>query len=165
MVPHGVFPVAGDDRWIAIVCQDDDQWQALCKLAGFGPGLGDLDSADRRQREDELEQLIARWSAGASGAELEAELQRAGIACHRVQVSADLVDDPQLVHRGHFVEVDHADHGRIWVEGSRFRLSRTPASITSGGPTLGQNTFDVLLGILGYDDERLAELAVAGVLE
>jgi crotonobetainyl-CoA:carnitine CoA-transferase CaiB-like acyl-CoA transferase len=51
------------------------------------------------------------------------------------------------------------------VEGARFKLSRTPASITKGGPTLGQHTFDVLLGILEYDEDRIAEIAVSGVLE
>jgi crotonobetainyl-CoA:carnitine CoA-transferase CaiB-like acyl-CoA transferase len=61
--------------------------------------------------------------------------------------------------------VDHAEHGTTWVEGSRFTLSRTPAQITTGGPTYGQHTFDVLGDILGYDADRIAELAVAGVLE
>jgi benzylsuccinate CoA-transferase BbsF subunit len=165
MVPHGVFPVAGDDRWIAIACQDDDQWQALCAAAALDPALAGLDAATRRQREDDLEHLLASWTAGRDGRQVEIELQRAGVACHQVQDSADLAGDPQLAHRCHFVQADHADHGQVWVEGSRFHLSLTPATIDGGGPTLGQHTFDVLLGILGYDDERLAELAVAGVLE
>jgi benzylsuccinate CoA-transferase BbsF subunit len=165
MAPHGVFPVAGDDRWIAIACEDDGQWRSLCAAAGLPPALSGLDVAGRRAREDDLEQLIGAWSAARDGAEVERQLQAAGVACHRVQDSADLVEDPQLSHRNHFVQVEHADHAKVWVEGSRCVLSRTPASIDAGGPTLGQHTFDVLLGILGYDDERLAELAVAGVLE
>ncbi len=32
-------------------------------------------------------------------------------------------------------------------------------------PTLGQDTVDVLTGLLGYDDERLGELFVAGALD
>src|SRR5262249_20607690 len=29
MVPHGVYPCAGDDEWIAMVCRDDDDWRVL----------------------------------------------------------------------------------------------------------------------------------------
>ena len=164
MVPHGVFPVAGDDLWITIACETDDAWRALVDLAGLDADA-DLDAAGRRAIEDDIEAAIAAWSGDREGAELEAELQAAGIAAHRVQASADLVTDPQLIHRNHFVEVAHADHGTIHVEGSRFIPSRTPVEITQGGPTLGQHTFDVLMGILGYDEDRIAEIAVAGVLE
>jgi len=165
MTPHGVFPVAGDDRWITIVCQDDERWQALSRLLGLGSELAELGLEARQAREDEIEHLVAAWSRDRDGAQLEQDLQHEGIAAHQVQNSLDLVEDPQLVHRGHFVSAEHDEHGTMWVEGSRFKLSRTPANITSAGPTLGQHTFDVLLGILGYDDERLSEIAVAGVLE
>lgn len=165
MTPHGVFPVAGDDKWITLVCQDDQQWQALCREAGFGDELAALDTEARRAREDEIESMISAWTVERDGARLETALQAVGVAAHRAQNSADLVADEQLRHRGHFVEAVHDEHGTMWVEGSRFRLSRTPANVTSAGPTLGQHTFDVLQGILGYDDERLGEVAAAGVLE
>jgi len=165
MVPHGVFPVAGEDRWIAIACQSEEAWRALAAAAGLDPALAALDADGRRAREDELEAALAAWTSPQEGAALAETLQAAGVAAHAVQTAADVAADPQLAHRGHFVEVEHADHGTVWVENSRFRLSRTPAAVTRGGPTLGQHTFDVLVGILGYDDDRLADLAVAGVLE
>ncbi len=164
MVPHGVFPTAGDG-WIAVAAQSEEAWRALAAAAGLDPALAALDADARRAREDELEAAIANWTAPPDAAALAGALQSAGVAAHAVQTAADATVDPQLAHRGHFVEVEHADHGTVWVENSRFRLSRTPAAVTRGGPTLGQHTFDVLVGILGYDDDRLAELAVAGVLE
>ncbi len=165
MVPHGAFPVAGDDRWIAIAAQDDDRWRALCAVAGFDTDLAELDQESRRAREDELEEVIGTWSAELDGFELQETLQAVGIAAHMVQISSDLADDPQLVHRHHFREVDHADHGTFWIEGPRFKMSRSRAELTDAGPSLGQHTFDVLLGILGYDDDRLSEVVAAGVLE
>ena len=165
MVPHGAFPVAGEDRWIAIAVEGDEQWRALCDIAGLTGELAALDCDARRSREDELEGIVAAWTASRDGFALQARLQGAGIAAHMVQVSADLVGDPQLVHRRHFREVAHADHGTFWIEGPRFRFSRSPDQVTAAGPSLGQHTFDVLLGILGYDDERLSEIAAAGVLE
>ena len=32
MVPHGVYPAAGDDAWIAIACETDAHWEALCEV-------------------------------------------------------------------------------------------------------------------------------------
>ncbi|MGH1492837.1 MAG: CaiB/BaiF CoA transferase family protein [Acidimicrobiales bacterium] len=165
MAPHGVFPVAGDDRWIAIACQSDDQWRALCSAAGFDEKLAGYDAAARKANEDELESLVAGWTAGQDGNQLQSRLQEAGVACHISQTSTDLAADPQLEHREHFIAGEHAENGTMYVEGSRFKLSRTPSAITQAGPTIGQHTFDVLLGVLGYDDEKLSELVVAEVLE
>ncbi len=165
MVPHGAFPVAGDDRWIAIAVEDDERWKSLCRIAGFDDSLADLDQEARRAREDELEATVAAWTTGRDGGELQDTLQQAGIAGHMVQTAPDLIDDPQLKHRNHFREVAHADHGTFWVEGPRFHMSRSEDQVTDAGPSLGQHTFEILLGILGYDDERLSEVVAAGVLE
>src|SRR5205814_9542756 len=34
--PHGIFRCAGDERWIAIACETEAQWRALCDVAGCG---------------------------------------------------------------------------------------------------------------------------------
>ena len=165
LAPHVVAPAAGDDKWVAIACESDAQWQALCSVMGFAADLASLDQAGRKAREDEIEDLIGGWTATRERADIQQALQDAGVACHQVQNSVDLASDPQLDHRNHFVRGEHAEHGEIPVEGPRFHLSRTPANVTKAGPTIGEHTFDVLLGVLGYDDERLSELVVAEVLE
>jgi len=94
-----------------------------------------------------------------------ARLQECGIPAHQVQNTVETFEDPQLQHRGHFVQVPHDAMGTTWVEGSRLRMSRTPAVIDRGSPTIGQHTWQVLTGVLGYDDDRAAELAAAGLFE
>ena len=46
--PHGVYPAgpAGEDRWVAIACGDDAQWQALAVALGR-PDLAELSTAAR----------------------------------------------------------------------------------------------------------------------
>ena len=34
MSPHGCYPCAGDDKWIAIAVSTDEQWSALCDALG-----------------------------------------------------------------------------------------------------------------------------------
>ena len=164
MAPHGVYPVAGTDSWIAIACETDAHWQALAHMIG-APAAPDLTVPERLARREELDALIASWSAPHDGAELEASLQAAGVPAHRVAYAEDVVADPQLRHRGHFVEVPHPLHGTSWAEGSAIKLTETPGVPRWAGPTFGQHLREVLVDLLGYDDDRVADLLADGVLD
>jgi benzylsuccinate CoA-transferase BbsF subunit len=167
MAPHGVYPSAGEDRWVAIACQDDAAWQALCDEMGLDdladePELGT--AAARLRRSEELDGRIAAWTSGLSDVEAQDRMVARGVAAHAVQGSPECLADPQLLHRGHFVDLEHPDR-RCLVENARFHLSRTPAGVDRRAPLLGEHTFDVLSEILGYDVDRIADLAAAEVLE
>ena len=169
MAPHGVYPAAGDDRWVAIAVADDEQWRTLCDVIGQPELASDkrfvtLDA--RLANQDELDGTLSEWTRQREKGEAEALLQARGVPAHAVGSStAEALQDPQLMHRGHFVELPHDIHGTTTVEGSRARLSRTPAKIERAGPTFGQHNQHILETILGYSQERIAELAAAGVLE
>ena len=167
LVPHGVYPAAGQDCWLAIAVHTDAQWQALCEVMQR-PDLGD-DSrfatlAARRTHRETLDTILAVWTQAHRAQEAEAMLQARGVPASAVHNSQDLYDDPQLTHRGHFVELPAPLHGTTTVEGSRFRLSRTPARVERAGPTLGRNNQYVLETILGYSPERIAALTTGGIL-
>ncbi len=162
-VPHGVYPAAGEDRWLAVACEGDAQWAALAAVMGR-PDLASSGLAERLARRAELDSLVAAWTAARSEADGEAALIAAGVPAHRVQNSGDLLADPQLAHRRHFRTVPHPVHGTMVVEASRIVLSATPAEPGRAGPTLGEHTDLVLRQFLGYDDDRIVELAVAGAL-
>lgn len=171
VVPHAVYPGldaragTGDGGgWIAIVCETDEQWRRLATemrredLAGLG-------AADRVSRRDELDAVISAWTARQDATGLMYRLQAQGVPAHEVQNSGELLADAQLGHRGHFCWVDHPYVRRSVVDTPPQRLSRTPGEYRWAGPTYGQHTYEVLETILGYDGERIAELAVAEVLE
>ncbi|MDH5289708.1 MAG: CoA transferase, partial [Acidimicrobiia bacterium] len=107
---------------------------------------------------------LAARTAGCPAGEVEARLQAVAVPAHQVQNAPECTVDPQLEHLGHFVSVPHSVHGSHWVEGPRFRLSRTPGFVARGAPTLGEHAWEVLSGILGYDPDRIADLAAAGLL-
>jgi crotonobetainyl-CoA:carnitine CoA-transferase CaiB-like acyl-CoA transferase len=165
--PHGVYPTAGDDAWIAIAVERDAGWRALCECLGQ-PGLADdarfAGAPSRVEHAHALDEIVATFTAERVGAELEAELQARGVAAHRVLDSPGLVADPQLRARGHFVELE-SDGVHTTVEATRSQLSRTPASVAGGPPTLGRDNHTVLEELLGYDGERIVELVIAGVLD
>lgn len=161
--PHVVVPAEGEDRWVAVACETDDQWERLASVLGRDD-LANLDLEGRVELKADLEELIATWVRTRSMEVAQDELQSCGVPAHAVQNSAECFADPQLIHRGHWVTVEHPVHDEMIVEATRFQLSRTPALVTRSGPSLGEHNDEVLRGVLGYDDERIAELAVAGAI-
>ncbi len=164
MCPHGVYAAAGDDCWVAIACETDEHWGALANLVDADADLRDLDMAARRAHAETIDAAITAWTEPREAADIEAALQACGVPAHRVSDAADLMADPQIVAREHFLSVPHAKHGHTWVENSNFELSRTPGRPLWGGPMFGEHNMEVLEGILGYDADRVAELVIAGAL-
>ena len=164
--PHGVYPAAGDDRWVAIACRDDRDWANLCAAMARGELAQDprfATAAERLVHRDELDPIVARWTRGLDAHQAEILLQPRGVPAHEVQNSKEMVRDPQLQHRGHFVKLEHLTLGNFTVEGPRAHLSRTPAEVRRPAPTVGQHNAHVLHTILGYDEDRITDLAAAGV--
>jgi crotonobetainyl-CoA:carnitine CoA-transferase CaiB-like acyl-CoA transferase len=168
MAPHGVYPAAGDDRWVAIACRNDEQWQELCAVIGKPQLAKDnrFASAQSRLKEtEELDRIVGEWTCTRDPHEIESQLQSHGIAASAVQNTYDLQNDPQLKHRDHFVELEHPTYSKTIIEGTRAKLSRTPGKPQRCAPSIGRDNQHVLEEILGYSEDRITELVVGGVLE
>lgn len=165
--PHGVYPAKGADAWVAVAAYDNAQWRALCGVLG-NPDLAADPSlatpAGRRAQAERLDGIVSAWTRERTPREAAGALQQAGVPASAVQDSDAVFHDAQLRHRGHFVQVSHPQ-GTSWIEGSRLLLSRTPARMDTAAPTLGRDNQYVLAEILGYDEDRITRLIVAGVLE
>jgi crotonobetainyl-CoA:carnitine CoA-transferase CaiB-like acyl-CoA transferase len=166
--PHGVYPCKGEDRWCAIACFTDQEWQALCRVMGnpswtqeerFATLLG------RKANEEELDRLVAEWTKDWDALELMHTLQAEGVPAGLVETTRDLFEDPQLKHRGHFVFLEHPVIGLHPFDNSEFRLSKTPARFSRASPTLGQHNEFVIKELLGMSEEEYEELLNLGVLE
>ena len=167
IAPHGAYPSLGEDQWVAIAAADDAQWASLANV--IGGGLAEdarFDSLEGRlAAQDELDAAISAWTSERAASEAMEALQAVGVAAHAVQNSPELMHDPQLAHRGHFVELAHAALDGSVVEGARVIFSRTLARRPAVAPLMGADNELVLREILGYDDERIAEIAASGALQ
>ena len=162
--PHSAYPASGDDRWIAIACPTDGEWQRLVEAMGTPEWALDARfarNAGRLEHQAELDARISEWTQGFDRYALAEQLQAAGVQAAPVQDSRDVIADPQLAHREHFVPLEHVHLGRVWCERSGMRLSEAPGKLTSPGPNLGQHDREILGGLLGLSDERIAELVAA----
>ncbi|TMC51219.1 MAG: CoA transferase [Chloroflexi bacterium] len=172
MAPHGVFPCAPDglepeaQPYIAIVCEDDGQWQALRRLMDDPEWARHPDYetvAGRLRHSAVIESKLSQWTADQDVAALAERLQAAGVAAGVVATGRDLFADPQLAHRGHFVRLKHAAMGEHAYDAPGFHLSETPAQMRPA-PSIGEANEEVLGGILGLSAEEQARLREIGAV-
>lgn len=149
LAPQGVYPCAGEEEWVALTVADDRQWLALAELLGdgaLGEQYADLDA--RIANHDELDELIAAWTALRTPAVAATELQAAGIAAHEVLSNHDVLHDEQVRSRRWFqvVESKRFDDGDTF-SGHAVHLTGTPGRWWRAGPSMGEDTVEVLTGL------------------
>jgi len=163
MAPHGYYPCVGEDAWITIACENEDEWKALC-TAVEKPGLADdprfCDNYNRLRHQDELDRLIGEWTINHTPAGAMEILQQAGVAavpCHNV---ATLFADPHSLEEGYFVPLPHPEDPDDFVYNNPWKLSETPPVIHRHAPLLGEHNRYVLCELCGIPEgefERLVE--------
>ncbi|MFT4126726.1 MAG: CoA transferase [Gordonia sp. (in: high G+C Gram-positive bacteria)] len=168
LAPSNLYPTA-DGTHVIIAANQDSVFTRLCAAIGTPELATDPRFADHRARgrhQDELDELIGRWSAGHSAAELTELLSAAGVVVGPVNTVAEVVADPHLRARGmiaehHDVRVDRPVLGPGVVP----QFSETPGRIRrAGAPEPGYDNDAVFGGILGLDADERAALQREGVI-
>ena len=162
MAPYGIFRCAGDDRWLALAVPSDEVFATLCDVMGQPELASDerFAAADARYgHQDELEPLIEAWTSQHGDDELMHTLQAAGVPAAAVFHQPEMFDDPHLVARNFFIEIDHPETGVRRYPAPMARFERMPLTPVRGpAPTLGQHNEEVLRGDLGITQERYDQL-------
>ncbi len=167
--PHGVYPAApvldDPDSWIAIACRSDEEWHALLRVWGdetvadddrFSTGL------KRWRHRSVLDQLLGEWTRSFDPFELTECLQRAGVPSSPVMGARTLLRDEHVAARQSVGGLMHPQVGLSPAPQAAFRLSETPAPPKNAAPLFAVDTVPVLREILGYSEERIAELLESG---
>ena len=166
--PHGVYPCAGDDRWIAVTAMTDAQFAALAEVLsqpGWAKDARWATLPERHRSREALDRLVAAETAMLDAQELMRRLQAAGVPAGAVQDARDVTQtDPQLAHRGHWVRMPHAEMGSSIYNNLPFRFTRTQVRPTRPAPLLGEHTRVVLGDLLGYAESEIDELEAEQVL-
>lgn len=165
MAPHGIYPCAGDDDWIAISCRHDDDWQALAATVDEPWTAAYARVVDRLQDQDALDASLSDWTRRWEKFELEAALRALPIPASAVQKPGERIDrDPTTYAFGLWPTVSHTAMGEVRVDGQPVHFSKTDWQTMRGAPCLGEHNEDVLTRLLGYSAEQVRDLAEEGVL-
>jgi crotonobetainyl-CoA:carnitine CoA-transferase CaiB-like acyl-CoA transferase len=163
--PHGVYPCAGEDRWVAIAVFDDADWRNLVTVLGWAADPRFATVEGRFACQDELDARLTEWTRERTPHEVMTVLQHAGVPAGAAQNARDLAEtDPQIAHRGTFFELDHPVIGPALFEGMPVQFSRIRQDDWRSAPLLGEDNDHVFTQILGLPADEVAELAEAGVI-
>jgi crotonobetainyl-CoA:carnitine CoA-transferase CaiB-like acyl-CoA transferase len=143
-IPTGVFRTA--DGFINIAATGK-LFERMCKEIG-APELGqNPDYADAKKRSLNRDALHADMEAKlvtATSADWIARLNKAGVPCGPIYNMDEVFADEQVRTIGIAQPVTHHQLGDIRVVGQGVNLSRTPTSVRTAAPELGENTEEVL---------------------
>ncbi len=160
--PQGCYRSRGDDDWLVISIESDDEWSAFCQATGHLDWAEDERFADllsRHEHHDELDQLIEGWTSERDHYEAFHLLQRAGVKAAPVLNGKEILFDPQFKERNHFDLIDQPHIGKRPVQRHlAAKFDEFEASAQGPAPTLGEHNKEVLGGLLGLSDAELAEL-------
>ena len=164
--PHGAYRCQGEDRWLALGCFTEAEWQALVKVLGDpswanDPRFATLES--RLNHQDDLDPLVDKATQAWEPYKLMDALQRMGVPAGVCQNAQDRYEhDPQLRHLQWLTEVPHTELGAWPMKEFPVKLSETPAYIGGitgrGAPCYGEDNDYVYGEILGFSSAEIDEL-------
>jgi len=165
ITPFGSF--RANDGYLALAASKDPQWRIVCDVLGHPewkdePRFATLD--DRRHQRAVIRGMLEEVLKTRPRAEWIAKFLAAGIPCGPVSSVPEAAADPQVRARGMVVEVPHPGGGTIRMVGSPVKLSRTPARVEAGPPSVGQHTDAILSELAGLGPDEIARLRAAGAI-
>jgi len=169
MAPHGTYPAAGNDRWIAISVRHDEDWQALVDVMGF-PEWACAEALtrtqDRLRCRDQIDHHLSEWSHLHDRDQLAAALQAAGVPAAPVLEMSEVFAHPHFKERGLELrwQTNAAPEGAWRLYNTPWHLSATPRQVRSPAPALGADNAYVFGEILNLPERELRRLVQAGVI-
>lgn len=158
-------PVRTKTGYIMPAIASERSYQGLCKAAGREDWLTDprfAAYANRRRNWGLLIDELEVWSSTLTTEECQAAFDREGVPSSPYRTVKEVLQDPQLAHRGAVTTVEDAG-GSFQVVNPPFRFSESSVGVVGYAARLGENTRSVLAAA-GYSDAEIDALAAAGVV-
>ena len=118
-----------------------------------------ISNAKRVENNMYLKPIIEEWLKDKKVDETVERLLAKGIPAAPINTIDKVVNDPHILSREMFVEVEHPKAGKMKLTGNHLKFSETPTKIKTPAPLLGEHLNEVLGNILGYTQEEIERLA------
>ena len=157
--------LCADGGYVLVAGNGDSIFKRLMKLIGrddLGNDPQLENNEGRVKRVVELDQAIGEWAKTLTTDKALEALDAVAVPAGRIYTVADIAQDPHYKARGNIETIQMHDGTKVEVPGVIPKLSRTPGSIRTLAPDIGQNTDEILRGI-GLSDAQIASLKERGV--
>ena len=157
--------LCSDGGYVLIAGNGDSIFKRLMTVIGREDLGGDpeLENNDGRvKRVAELDQAIGEWAKTMNTDKVLAALDSVAVPAGRIYTVVDIANDPHYKARENIQNIKMADGSTLDVPGVIPKLSRTPGSIKTLAPQIGENTDEILKSI-GLSELQVASLKERGV--
>lgn len=153
------------DGYVTVGANNDRLWRRFCDEVIERPDLRDRpEYRDRPRHVEQLAEELQEILVTRPTAYWVEALDRAGVAGGPVLTYSEALAQAQVAAREMIVDVTHPVIGPMHALGMPAKMSRTPASIRTPAPLLGQHTREVLRE-LGRTDTEIDALVAGGIVE
>ena len=166
VAPSNVYPTS-DGGMILIAANQDTVFKRLAEAMGrpeLATNARYATHSARGTNQKELDNLISEWTRTITGERLESLMDEFGIPSGKIYRAPEMLADPHFQAREAIVTTPHPKFGDLRMQNVAPKLSLTPGSVRGPAPALGEHNENVYKGLLGYSDQRLAELQRAGII-
>lgn len=164
IAPTNAYQCA-DGGYVLVAGNGDSIFKRLMTVIGRDDLGNDpqLENNDGRvKRVTELDQAIGEWTKTVSTTKALEMLDSVAVPAGRIYTVADIASDPHYKARGNIQTIQMQDGTKVDVPGVIPKLSRTPGSIKTLAPDIGQNTDEILKSI-GLTNDQVASLKERGI--
>ena len=141
-------------------------WEKICNVIGKPEWITDPEYAKPAARLPQLKEIFAtveEWTMTKTKFEAMEILNKYDIPCGPILSMKEIAEDQSLRATGTIVEVDHPTRGKYLSVGNPIKMSDSPTEVTRS-PLLGEHTEEILRDVLGFDDNRIAEIKNSGAV-
>jgi formyl-CoA transferase len=164
IAPTNAYQCA-DGGYVLVAGNGDSIFKRLMTVIGRDDLGNDpqLENNDGRvKRVAELDQAIGEWAKTLSTTKALEVLDSVAVPAGRIYTVADIANDPHYKARENIQTIQMNDGSKVDVPGVIPKLSRTPGSIKTLAPDIGQNTDEILKSI-GLTDDQVVSLKERGI--
>ena len=157
--------LCSDGGYVLVAGNGDSIFKRLMTMIGrddLGNDPQLENNEGRVQRVIELDQAIGEWAKTVTTDKALELLDSVAVPAGRIYTVADIANDPHYKARENIQTIQMHDGSKLDVPGVIPKLSRTPGSIKSLAPDIGENTDEILKGI-GLSDAQVASLKERGI--
>ncbi|OBB14634.1 hypothetical protein A5761_01675 [Mycolicibacterium setense] len=163
--PYNVYPTKDGD--VAVICLSEAHWRALTEVMERPELVTDPRYADKAARianMDEVDALVAEWTAVRTTDEVFAGLRGTGVVCAPARSLREVIADPYFRERGLIEDRDVPGMGTVPLIHTPLNFVDQPRIPLDAAHDLGADNDDVYGDWLGRSADQLSELRADGVI-
>jgi crotonobetainyl-CoA:carnitine CoA-transferase CaiB-like acyl-CoA transferase len=164
--PGDHYPTS-DGRYLALTIAADNVFGRLCTAIDRAELAVDerfAQQAVRAKNYRAINDIVAEWIKSNTVDDVTERLKRNGVPHSLIYSPAEILDDPHYAARGSIVTMEHPRLGPLKMPAPVPHFSGTPAPPLQPAPLLGEDTEEVLTGLLKMSAQDIENLRRAGIV-